>query len=388
MASSTEQIMLLHQFVDMCKKNSDILHDPQFAFYREYLESLGATIPPKSEKKAETEHPPKAHVDDTEPMVTEPDEDDEPLDIDNSGVIEPETDTPLPMGDPNKSTSDEDIEKANDKRDEAMAAFGEGNFDEAVKLFTEAIELNPGLALLHAKRANALLKLRKPVSAIRDCDKAIAINPDSAQAYKFRGRAKRLLGHWVEAYHDLGMACKLDYDDTANEWLKEVEPNAKKIIEHNRKKERTAGEKLIEEKKERVRRAQEAHRKAEEERRKREEEEDADDLGDVGGMPPGFAELFNNPEIVALLKDQETMAAYMDIMQNPQNIAKHITNPKVMKLMELMQKKAADLGKKPGAGGDTCPASDDVEMGAAGDSASTPKSSSSGPSKVPEPDLD
>jgi len=34
----------------------------------------------------------------------------------------------------------------------------------------------------------------------------------------------RLLGHWEEAMKDLSMACKLDYDDDANEWLKEVKP--------------------------------------------------------------------------------------------------------------------------------------------------------------------
>lgn len=35
----------------------------------------------------------------------------------------------------------------------------------------------------------------------------------------------RLLGNFLEAYRDLAMACKLDYDDEANIWLKEVEPN-------------------------------------------------------------------------------------------------------------------------------------------------------------------
>lgn len=38
---------------------------------------------------------------------------------------------------------------------------------------------------------SVLLKLSKPGAAIRDCDKAISINPDSAQGYKFRGRANR-----------------------------------------------------------------------------------------------------------------------------------------------------------------------------------------------------
>uniref|UniRef100_A0A914W2W8 Hsc70-interacting protein n=1 Tax=Plectus sambesii TaxID=2011161 RepID=A0A914W2W8_9BILA len=129
------------------------------------------------------------------------------------------------MGDPSLQPTEEQQDQADEKKSAAIAAFNDGNMEDAVKLFTEAIELNPGSAILHAKRANALLKLKKPVNAIRDCDKAISLNPDSAQGYKFRGRAHRLLGEWVEAHKDLATACKLDYDDVANEWLKEVEPN-------------------------------------------------------------------------------------------------------------------------------------------------------------------
>lgn len=40
----------------------------------------------------------------------------------------------------------------------------------------------------------------------------------------------RLLGHWEEAYKDLATACKLDYDDMANEWMKEAEPNVSRSL--------------------------------------------------------------------------------------------------------------------------------------------------------------
>ena len=33
------------------------------------------------------------------------------------------------------------------------------------------------------------------------------------------------MGHWEEAAHDLQTTCRLDYDDDANEMLKEVLPN-------------------------------------------------------------------------------------------------------------------------------------------------------------------
>ena len=42
--------------------------------------------------------------------------------------------------------------------------------------------------------ANSIyVKMQKPNAAIRDCDKAIEMNPDSAQPYKWRGKAHRLV---------------------------------------------------------------------------------------------------------------------------------------------------------------------------------------------------
>ncbi len=35
----------------------------------------------------------------------------------------------------------------------------------------------------------------------------------------------RLLGNFVEAAKDLRLACKIDFDEQADEWLKEVTPN-------------------------------------------------------------------------------------------------------------------------------------------------------------------
>ena len=35
----------------------------------------------------------------------------------------------------------------------------------------------------------------------------------------------RLLGHFGQAAKDLRTACKLDFDEVADEWLKEVTPN-------------------------------------------------------------------------------------------------------------------------------------------------------------------
>nr|CAH0108940.1 unnamed protein product [Daphnia galeata] len=81
--------------------------------------------------------------------------------------------------------------------------------------FTEAINFNSQSVLMFAKRANCYIQLNKPNVCIRDCNRAIELNPDSAPAHKFRGRVVK----------DLPLACKIDYDDQAKDWLKEVTPN-------------------------------------------------------------------------------------------------------------------------------------------------------------------
>lgn len=139
------------------------------------------------------------------------------LDIDNEGVIEPDIIEHQEVIDASAEITDEMIETANEKRSAAMNAMSDGNYAEAINLFSDAIKANPTSGLLYAKRASCYLRMQKPNAAIHDCDRAIQINPDSAPPYKWRGKAHRLLGQWEEAYRDLQTSCKLDYDDNAYE---------------------------------------------------------------------------------------------------------------------------------------------------------------------------
>uniref|UniRef100_A0A2I2Z8V3 STI1 domain-containing protein n=1 Tax=Gorilla gorilla gorilla TaxID=9595 RepID=A0A2I2Z8V3_GORGO len=227
----------------------------------------------------------------------------------------------------------------------AIEALNDGELQKAIDLFTDAIKLNPRLAVLYAKRASVFVKLQKPNAAIRDCDRAIEINPDSAQPHKWRGKAHRLLGHWEEAAHDLALACKLDYDEDASVMLKEVQPRAQKIAEHRRKYEQ----------------------KQEHERAQREEEarpQSGAQYGSFpggfpggmpgnfprgmpgmgGGMPgmagmPGLNEILSDPEVLAAMQDPEVMVAFQDVAQNPANMSKYQSNPKVMNLISKLSAK-------------------------------------------------
>merc|ERR1719495_2581313 len=241
------------------------------------------------------------------------------------------------------------MDQANEKKMEAINALGEGELQKALDLFTEAIKLNPRVAILYAKRASVYIRMQKPNAAKRDCDGAISINPDSAQPYKWRGKAHRLLGHWEEAARDLATACKLDYDEDASAMLKEVQPKANKIMEHRRKYERKKEEKEILAKQERLKKAKEEHARAQ-------REEEARQYGGgffpgpagfPGGAPPGMpglGELLKDPELLNAMKDPEVMVAFQDVAQNPANISKYQNNPKIM---ALVTKLSAKFGASP-----------------------------------------
>ncbi|KAL0992943.1 hypothetical protein UPYG_G00101310 [Umbra pygmaea] len=367
----------LKAFVQLCDSNPSILHLPELRFLRAWLEGMGATIPEAPPKDSSCKGgcpcagaPPPASA--PEPHI--PSESDESeLEIDQDGVIEPDTDEPQEMGDfENLEVTEEMMDQANEKKMEAIDALGEGDLQKALDLFTEAIKLNPCVAIMYAKRASVYIRMQKPNAAKRDCDRAIEINPDSAQPYKWRGKAHKLLGHWEEAAKDLATACKLDYDEDASAMLKEVQPKANKIIEHRRKYERKREEREIKEKKDRVKKAREEHEKAQ-------REEEARQAAGGGGFPgfpgaggfpggaggfpggaggfpggaggfpggaggspfgmPGLGELFNDPEVLNAMKDPEVMAAFQDVAQNPANIAKYQGNPKVMALITKLSAK-------------------------------------------------
>ena len=87
------QIDQLQAFVQVLKAKPDILHDPGLQFFRDYLVSLGATLPsppPKEEKKPEKspepEPVPPKEPEKMEEEVVESDPESE-VELDMSGVI-------------------------------------------------------------------------------------------------------------------------------------------------------------------------------------------------------------------------------------------------------------------------------------------------------------
>ncbi|KAL3002429.1 hypothetical protein AAZX31_08G054100 [Glycine max] len=196
----------LKQFIEICKSNPSLLHNPSLSFFKTYLLSLGARIPPQPKTEPgdfdDKSDPPLSAQND----IVESD-----IELDNADVVEPDNDPPQKMGDPSAEITEEQRDAAQLAKSKAVDAMSQ---------------------------ASIYMKLKKPNAAIRDADTALKINPDSAKGYKIRGMSRAMLGLWEEAASDLHVASKLDYDEEISMALKKVEPNALKIEEHRRKYER------------------------------------------------------------------------------------------------------------------------------------------------------
>ena len=153
------------------------------------------------------------HKDESEESEPEPDEPEPPEDPDPD-LMTPDTDPPQEMGPAEGGElSDADMDKVGELKGEAAEAASNGDHAKAVAAFTKVIKLAPS-PLVYAKRADSYLKMKKPNAAIRDCDKALALNPDSAKALRVRGSAYRYLGEYEKAKSDLAAGQRIDYDDS------------------------------------------------------------------------------------------------------------------------------------------------------------------------------
>ncbi|XP_032246853.1 putative protein FAM10A5 [Phoca vitulina] len=157
-------------FEKMWKQNPSILHTEQMRFLQECVENMDGKIPPathktKSEDNIKEEKTDSKKVEENI-KPDKPSSGESDLENDNEGVTEPDTDAPQEMGDENVEITEEMMDQANDKKVAVTDALNDGELQKATDLFTDAIKLNPRLAILYAKRASVFIKLQKPNAAI------------------------------------------------------------------------------------------------------------------------------------------------------------------------------------------------------------------------------
>lgn len=120
---------------------------------------------------------------------------------------------------------EEDAEKLKDK---GNVSFKDGNWEEAVRLYSKAINLisdseSRNLSIYLKNRAAAYLKLDDFESALADCVRCLEIVPNDPKALFRRCQALEYLKRYEEAYRD---ATQIFKDDPSN---KAVQPILKRL---------------------------------------------------------------------------------------------------------------------------------------------------------------
>jgi len=136
---------------------------------------------------------------------------------DDPDAIEEEAEDPPGLPD-DESMSKELTEAEEDQQNAAKGVAAElledGDKAGALSKLTEAVMVGNPNAMLLTRRGELLLKMKRPKAAIVDATAALKKNPDSAKAYKIRGKAFRLLSKWSEAVEDFAQCQQIDFDDS------------------------------------------------------------------------------------------------------------------------------------------------------------------------------
>merc|ERR1712151_497222 len=209
----------------------------------------------------------------------------------------PEDTEPFPaLGPADVELSDADLDRQAQAKQAATEALEDGKTEEAINKYTEAITIGNASALMYAKRAELLLKMKRPLACINDSGAALKLNPDSAKALKTRGKAYRKLCKWEESFSDLSTGQKLDFDDATADVLDIVSKKWKVINEKRVRKRLKQEEKDKKRKENEIKRRKEKAKREYEKQKRRDAKEQARyekmrqqaGMGGMPGMPGGM----------------------------------------------------------------------------------------------------
>lgn len=126
------------------------------------------------------------------------------------------------------------LEQASDAKSEGNKLFGDGRYEEAIAQYDLALQLAPEMSssvelrsICYGNRGICFLKLGKYEETIKECTKALELNPSYMKALVRRGEAHEKLEHYEEAIADMKKVLELDPShDQAKKALRRLQPLA------------------------------------------------------------------------------------------------------------------------------------------------------------------
>ncbi|EGR31769.1 stress-induced protein sti1 family protein, putative, partial [Ichthyophthirius multifiliis] len=91
------------------------------------------------------------------------------------------------------------LDQATEYKNQGNKAFQENRFEEAVDLFTKAIQINPNDHVYYSNRSGAYASKGDLEKALEDANKCIQLKPDWAKGYQRKGHAEYELGKLEDA---------------------------------------------------------------------------------------------------------------------------------------------------------------------------------------------
>lgn len=208
---------------------------------------------------------------------------------------------------------------------EGNAAFSAKDFDKAIELFTQAIEVDPSNHVLFSNRSACYASIKDFDGALKDAVKCIEIKPDWAKGHTRKGAALHGQGDLVGALDTYEEALKLDPNNA------QAKSGVKSVREAIARESQQDG---------------------------------AADLG-MGNLfkDPQFLEkLARNPKTSAYLGDMEFMEKLERIREDPNLIQTELRDPRIMQVIAALLGLQMEMGDGSSGPGGAARSSEDTEM--------------------------
>ncbi|XP_049369788.1 hsp70-Hsp90 organizing protein 3-like [Solanum verrucosum] len=186
---------------------------------------------------------------------------------------------------------------ADEAKSKGNAAFAAGNFTDAVRHFTEAINLSPNNHVLYSNRSAAYASLNKFSEALIDAEKTVELKPDWSKGYSRVGAAYLGLNNYNDAVLAYRKGLKIDPN---NEMLKSGLSDAQSGQGRGRGRGPSSS------------------------------------FGDAFSGPEMWAKLTSDPRTRTYLQQQDFVRMMQDIQKNPNNLNFYMKDQRVMQAFGVL----------------------------------------------------